>query len=267
MDNTLMLSSWRIIPRYMARPPFKLLFQEVWSYTLRAVREAPGFVLFATVLYLISEVIRFCVPSDDVTSKLIRLSFDTTAAFLLIPFEIAIYRLLILGEKPSRYQLEFTSVRFRRYLVWGGILWMLGSVLELLPSPDNLASVSMIFIWVFGLVILFVRLALLLPAVAAGPEHVTARDAIQDTKGHVWLIFSALLIAFIPAVATSIVSMVLVAFGWIVDMSELTLWEAVPRMILLAAVQVATVLMGLVAVARMFHWIGDRVKRGMPVSQ
>jgi hypothetical protein len=61
--------------------------------------------------------------------------------------------------------------------------------------------------------------------------------------------------------------MVLVAFGWIVDMSELTLWEAVPRMILLAAVQVATVLMGLVAVARMFHWIGDRVKRGMPVSQ
>jgi hypothetical protein len=44
--------------------------------------------------------------------------FDLIGTFVLVPFQIAIYRLLISGEAASGYSFDISTVRFRRMLGW-----------------------------------------------------------------------------------------------------------------------------------------------------
>ena len=44
--------------------------------------------------------------------------FDLMRTFVLVPFEIAIYRLLISGEAASGYRFDISTVRFQRMLGW-----------------------------------------------------------------------------------------------------------------------------------------------------
>ena len=89
--------------------------------------------------------------------------------FVLVPFEIAIYRLLISGEAASGYRFDISTVRFQRMLGWTAGFWLLASIPLHLPgavAPSDGAEV-IISVVLFALVIFAVlRLTIFMPAIA-----------------------------------------------------------------------------------------------------
>ena len=70
--------------------------------------------------------------------------FDLMGTFVLVPFEIAIYRLLISGEAASGYRFDISTVRFQRMLGWTAGFWLLESIPHQLPgavAPSDGAEV------------------------------------------------------------------------------------------------------------------------------
>jgi hypothetical protein len=81
--------------------------------------------------------------------------FDLMGTIVLVPFEIAIYRLLILGEAASGYRFDISAVRFQRMLGWTAGFWLLGNIPLYLPgavAPSDGAEV-IISVGLFALVI------------------------------------------------------------------------------------------------------------------
>jgi len=126
---------------------------------------------------------------------------DLIGAFVLVPFQIAIYRLLISGEAASGYRFDISTVRFRRMLGWIAGFWLLAIIPLHLPgavAPSDSAEV-IISVILFALVVFAVlRLTIFLPAVAADAPGASVRNAFADTGGHAWLIVKAYLAALLP---------------------------------------------------------------------
>ena len=63
--------------------------------------------------------------------------FDLMSTFVLVPFEIAICRLLISGEAASGYRFDISTVRFQRMLGWNAGFWLLGKIPLHLPAAGR----------------------------------------------------------------------------------------------------------------------------------
>jgi hypothetical protein len=113
---------------------------------------------------------------------------------VLVPFEIAICRLLISGEAASGYRFDISTVRFQRMLAWTAGFWLLGKFRFICPAPSHHPTARKVIISVvlFALVIFAVlRLTILLPAIAVDAPGASVRNAFADTGGHTWLIVKA----------------------------------------------------------------------------
>ena len=111
--------------------------------------------------------------------------FDLMGTFVLVPFEIAIYRLLISGEAASGYRFDISTVRFRRMLGWTAAFWVLAIIPLHLPgfvAPSDGAEV-IISVVLFALVIFAVlRLTIFLPAIAVD----AGRFGPKRFRGYRW---------------------------------------------------------------------------------
>jgi hypothetical protein len=125
------------------------------------------------------------------------------------PYLVALYRLLLLQrlESPSLFN---RSAATERFFAWSAVLTFVSAIPALLmilvpdPSPGpsgiqppNLAADFGGIALTLMLTVLFTRLVTLLPATAIGMRP-TFEDAMNQTKGHFWFIFAALLIVGVP---------------------------------------------------------------------
>ena len=122
--------------------------------------------------------------------------FGLIGTVVVVPFEIAIYRLLISGEAASGYRFDISTVRFQRMLGWSIGFCVLATIPfhltgALVPSEDAEAIIGIVL---FAPVIFaVVRLTIFLPAIAVDAPGASVRNASADTSGHVWLIVKAYL--------------------------------------------------------------------------
>ena len=65
---------------------------------------------------------------------MLREGLDAIKTILILPLEIAIYRLLILREATSGYDFAIFAPRFRRLLGWTLVLWALITLPPYLPG-------------------------------------------------------------------------------------------------------------------------------------
>ena len=100
-----------------------------------------GLSVIGFSIYLAFEAAEGPIGPDDV---LLRDTIDCIRDVLLVPFDIAIYRLLILGEVTSRYRFALgTSSRFQRIAGWTISLSALYAIPMLtlsLPAPSDLGT-------------------------------------------------------------------------------------------------------------------------------
>jgi hypothetical protein len=193
--------------------------------------------------------------------------FDLIGTFVLVPFEIAVYRLLISGEAASGYRFDISTARFQRMLGWTAGFWLLMKVPLHLPgavaSSDGVEGI--ISVVLFALVIFAVlRLAIFMPAIAVDAPGASVRNAFADTRGHTWLIVKAYFAALLPFL---LIVISIVGLAWLGDGQD------VRSGIGSLAADVFAGLLGFliwtcctIVSARLFMQIGDRVKTAGPAA-
>jgi hypothetical protein len=193
--------------------------------------------------------------------------FDLMSRFALVPFEIAIYRLLISGEAASGYHFDISTVRFQRMLGWNAGFWLLGNIPLHLPgaiAPSDGVEV-IISVVLFALVIFAVlRLTILLPAIAVDAPGASIRNVFADTGGHTWLIVKAYFVTLLPFILLVIS---IVGLAWLGGAHDVRSGNGA------VAADVFSGLLGFliwtsctIVSARLFMKIGDRVKTGGPAA-
>ena len=138
-----------------------------------------GLSIIGFSIYLAFETAEAFIGLDDSLLSIIPAGIRDV---LLVPFDIAIYRLLILGEVTSRYSFALDrSSRFQRIAGWTIGLWALNALpLHALgqskPSDFNQAIavvVACIAAIVAGIAVA-VRIAILFPAIASDARGATS---------------------------------------------------------------------------------------------
>ncbi|MEH2495296.1 hypothetical protein V1294_001775 [Bradyrhizobium sp. AZCC 1678] len=190
---------------------------------------------------------------------------DLIGAFVLVPFEIAIYRLLILGEAASGYRFDISTVRFRRMLGWTAGFWVLTDIPLHLPgavAPSDGAEV-IISIVSFALVVFAVlRLTIFLPAVAADAPGALVRNAFADTGGHAWLIIKAYFITALPFI---LIIISIAGLAWLGGAHDIRSGiGSLAANVFSGALGFLVWTCCAIVSARLFMKIGDRVKRSGP---
>ena len=189
-----------------------------------------------------------------------REALDLLKNILIIPFEIAIYRLLILGEATSAYNFAISAPRFQRLLGWTIGMWALITLPPYLPgliAPSEGADAIATIATTLVVIIVAVRIAILFPAIAVDVSGASLRNALADTKGRSWLILKSYLIVLLPALIG------VLAIGLISDFAALPAWWSTARMALDSSLEFLMPVLVTVVASRLFDWIGHRVK-GLP---
>lgn len=208
-------------------------------------------------------------PNDSLLSD----TLDGIRDVLLVPFDIAIYRLLILGEVTSRYSFALdTSSRFQRIAGWTIGLWAFNTLplhaLSLL-TPSDLSQeiavlVARIATMVAGIAVA-VRIAIFFPAIASDARGAIIGSVLADTRGRAWFILKAFVIVFLPLLVVTIGMVGLASLGVVSDVSDLSMWSTFPNIMLIGTIGFLTKAANAVMASLLFDWIGDRVK-GAPSS-
>lgn len=241
-------------------PTARLVFHFAWRSVRRVARDAPQLVLIAFAICVLVALCKLPATSDGLGGKALRILLDGVSTVLLVPFQIGVYRLIMIGEKPSRY-LAYYCERFLPYLKWAMVFWLPTVVAEFTPKASPF-SVLLLIGFAIVAVVAAVRLSVLFPALAAGRVDVTARDAWRDTQGKFLPVIWVMLVVIIPlTVVVVVVIICIVMLGATENIGNPPVLQLVLRTALeSASVLVATVIMMANAVL-LFDAIGDRVKQ------
>jgi hypothetical protein len=227
----------------------------------------PSLVGFS--IYLVVGILGFVAPVIA-DSAVLREGLDAIKTILLLPLEIAIYRLLILGEASSGYDFAIFAPRFQRLLGWTVVLWALIALPPYLTglittsddadatatAADLVIVVATIAI-VVVVIVLLLRMVILFPAIAVDASGASLRNAWADTKGRSWLIVKSFLIALLPVLAG------LLTVGLISDFGDLPAWWSAVRIAFDSPLEFLMTVLAAVTASRLFDWIGHQV-RGVP---
>ena len=251
---------------------FRDIFRAVWNGLAEVFSGLRGLSVIGFSIYLAFEAAEVPIGPDDV---LLRDTIDAIRDVLFVPFDIAIYRLLILGEVTSRYGFALdTSPRFQRIAGWTILLSVLYAIpllalkqfaLNLLTPSNSSHTIALLVAGIATIVAsiaVAVRMAIFFPAIASDASRATIGSAMADTRGHVWLILKAFFIVLLPLLMVSAAMVGMESFDAIGDISDLSMWSALPRIMLAGTIGFLTQAANAVMAARLFDWIGDRVKGG-----
>lgn len=196
--------------------------------------------------------------------------FDLMSKIAMLPFEIAIYRLLILNEAAAGYRFEISTVRFQRMLGWTVALWALANIPIYLPDAvipsEGAAAVSSIALIVIGIAVM-VRLSILLPAIAVDAPGASVANVLADTRGHAWFILKAYLTILLPFVLIFLSAAVLAWLGGVSEVLGRSGRVNPAASAFFGALGFLVVTAVTIISARLFMSLGDRVKGGVPGSR
>ena len=73
-------------------------------------------------------VFGFMASAAAISNPVLSEAFDLISMIAILPFEIAIFRLLILDEAATGYDFAISTVRFQRMLGWTVAFWVIGTM-------------------------------------------------------------------------------------------------------------------------------------------
>ena len=213
--------------------------------------------LIGFLIHLVAGILGLIAPVTTGGDPGLREGLDLIKSVLVVPLEIAIYRLLILGEATSAYNFAISASRFQRLLGWTIAVWALGNLppyLMGLIAPSEGANAIATIATTIVTIILAVRLAILFPAIAVDASGALLGNALADTKGRSWLILKSYLIVLLPVLIGSL------AVGLISDFADLPSWWSVARIAFDSPLDFLLTVLVTVVASRLFDWIGHQVK-------
>ena len=238
--------------------------------TTDMLRRAPRLVMITFLVFIVAEIAKVPLPETDLGNKAVRELIDLVRCAALVPIEIALYRLLLLAEPALGYSFDWRARRFRRFLAWSLVFQALAIPFMLFGTDSNGdfadgAVVLALLVLLIAGIYAGLRLMLLLPALAVGPEGTSWRDAWADSRGRLWWLIKILLVPLALMVAVILPGMMaLEQAGFESGIADLSDWRAWMRAMVEAAMSAATELLIVAAGALSFLLVGDRVKQDHP---
>ena len=220
--------------------------------------------LIGFLIYLVAGLVEPATADNPAPRE----GLDLIKNILILPLEIAIYRLLILGEATSSYKLAIFDLRFQRLLGWTVGLWALLNLPPYLPgliTPSEDANAIATIATVVVAIALVVRIAVLFPAIAVDAPGASLGNALADTRGRSWLVVKCYFIVLLPVLLVLVLMVGLAAFGLVSDVPDLSTGWGIMRAVFVSAIELLIAVLTPVAASRLFDWIGHQVK-GQPTS-
>jgi hypothetical protein len=244
-------------------PSFRTVVRLAWSDTLMVFRRMPDFFFITLLITFAVGLAQYLVVWDGSSGKIIKELLDVPGSLLIVPFEIAVHRLVLLGEIPSHYLEQIGTERFRRFLLWSLVLWVMTAV------PSIFAIIFPVSSWVslsFGVIVILiafvvtVRLVPFFPAISIDARGASVTNALADSRGYFWFIVRSALIPIIPFLLIVLSVIVLAAFGQVDDIDSVGIgWRLLHEGVIAAGATVA-ITVATVAFARVFEAIGQNLK-------
>ncbi len=245
-------------------------FRGIWSDTKNAIIRLPGLSFIGLLIILSTEAITVLALSD---SSLPQEPVNLACDILLLPLDIAIYRLLILGEAVSRYRLDPFNHRFQRLLVWTVCWWLLVGlppyVVSLVTPSDQWNTIAFLGT-VLVCIPLFLRMTVLFPAIAVDASGASLGNALADTRGQMWLILKGFFLVLLPALLAICVAVFGALLLWLIthdtstNSSDWSIsssdWPAAFQIIFFGFLRFLTQVATAAMMSRLFGWIGSKVK-------
>lgn len=233
----------------------------VWASlvdTRTVFQKLPWLVVIAFLINVAIESIKVFFVEDDSGGKVFREGLDALRLFLMIPCEIAFYRLILLGEISSHYSFAIRTARFCRFLLWTAAMWLAALValhgFTLIPETSGvcikcISGVLLLVAYIF----VFPRLVLVFPAIAVDAPDANAATAWALSKGHFWFVFRSLLIAHLPMIAGFFVAEMLAE---VESSAAMPITLKIGGAFMNGALEAITVVAVVVVVARAYAWLG-----------
>ncbi|MGB3042326.1 MAG: hypothetical protein WBB98_03980 [Xanthobacteraceae bacterium] len=249
-------------------PSFQIVLRTAWRDTLSSLNRLRYLAFVVFLIYVADLVVWTFILPDGGLGKALNTLLSVLAPLAVVPYQIAIFRLIILRDVTATYSFTASTNRVRRFLAWSVALWTATTLpdlaLELFPLPNNLATALIVSFLVAG-IFFILRLVLLFPAIAVDALGASASNAFADSSGHLWFIARSMLIACLPVVVAVVA---LIVWIWLAYVSDIRTPNASQQFIgitLLGALGAITATTSAVTVARLYEWIGERVK-GVPIE-
>jgi hypothetical protein len=237
-----------------SNPSFAAILRSLWDGVVKVVRFRFLFLLGGLGVFVAIGRAQLGWAADN---PVLLEALDALSAILILPVDIAIYRLLILDD-ASANSWASSAPRMQRMVGWAIVMWILVTIPSYLTNltPSVAANTVATIVVTVIVVVLMVRLAILLPAIAVDAPGASLANVWADTGGRFWLILKTYLIAILPVLALVVVD------GMITDRIGVS-----DRLGNLgdSTLEFLVTLMFVVASARLFDWAGHQVK-GLPAS-
>jgi hypothetical protein len=251
----------------VASIPTSVILRTVWNDVGEVlVRLRRPFIIalsLVVVLGIVSSVP--AISGNPVLSE----AFGLISMIAILPFEIAVFRLLILDEAARGYDFAVSTVRFQRMLGWTVAFWVMGLIPTLLSAvfassgaATAIVGIAMLVLFVIAVVVLL-RIVILLPAIAVDAPAVSIGNVFADTSGHGWFILKAYLAVVVPL---TLITILAAALAWLGGGSAMfdgsRSAAAVGVNAIFGALGFLAVISLMIVQARLFMRIGDRVNGG-----
>jgi hypothetical protein len=217
-------------------------------------------------------VLALSIAEEDLPSRLWQGALAGTAldvlqvavwALLLTPVVIAVHRFVILGEATRTYRVAANMPAFRVFFGWlFALKVLLGLPFDLLDAFQKLdwsrlASMIAFLAAIVAVIALWLRLAILLPALAVDAPGATPSHALADSKGQALRILTLFCAALLPWPAVGIGGVLLLGPGVQVLGSRVVMIS----LVLGASLQTIMLLISAVTASYVFMILAARLKQ------
>jgi hypothetical protein len=240
-----------------------------WRDAFAAFRQMPGVLGIAALASFAVNLVTLPVLlhqgkslGGDVAGTIVVL----LDGFVVTPAAIAVHRFVLLGECATKYRLEPSEPRFRRFFFFVVVVQLITAIPLALAHlahnniPGSLgAALALLLVAVtFASLFLVLRLLLLFPAFAVDAPGAAWTNALQDTKGHAWRMLLIVIVTGIPLVA--LVMFVSAALHYILSGLGAEVLSRMVASVLQAIKSILTVVPYAALASRMFAAFADRLK-------
>jgi hypothetical protein len=241
-----------------------VIFRTIWGDVAEVFARLRTPSTIGLAIYLAFEILGLAAPMTA-SKPVLRDLLDAIKSILILPFEIAIYRLLLRGEATSHYDFAISTSRFQRMFGWTLGLWALVNLppylLDAFTAFEGIKALVTIAAAVI-IIVVMLRLAILLPAIAVDASGASATNALADTRGRVWFVFKVSLLPLLPLLLITVLEVAFASRDSAT--SDPSSWWTLPRAAFDALLGFIFAVVTTVIASRLFDWIGDRLKGGAP---
>jgi hypothetical protein len=165
------------------------------------------FPLVAIAFLIISAngLLQYALRLDDGTERsrlLVSFLLGAAQQFLLMPYYLAVHRLIILDEVTHSYRFAPRELGFQRFywlsIAFDFLLLLPTLVASLLGTARFRYQIAVSAITLIFCIGVFLRLIIVFPAFAVDAPGASLKNAYEDTRGQSWRILGIIFVANLP---------------------------------------------------------------------